>query len=68
VKRPKRYGTLEAAKILGVSKPTLLRWFAENRIREVRRDHRAWRVFTVADIRRIEREVFRNAQKSRSGT
>ena len=64
--RPKRYGTLQAAKVLGVSKPTLLRWFAEKKIGDVGRDHRTWRVFTETDIRRIEKEAFGNAQKSRS--
>jgi excisionase family DNA binding protein len=54
VNRPKVYGTLEAAKVLGVSKPTLLWWIAEKRVRDVACDHRAWRIFSDADISRIE--------------
>lgn len=51
------FGTAEAAKKLGVSKPTLLRWFAQKRIGEVRRDHNKWRVFTDRDLQRIRSEV-----------
>jgi excisionase family DNA binding protein len=51
------FGTAEAAKKLGVSKPTLLRWFAQKRIGEVRRDHNNWRVFTDRDLQRIRSEV-----------
>ena len=60
VNRPKRYGTLQAAKVLGVSEKS------EKKIGDVGRDHRTWRVFTETDIRRIEKEAFGNAQKSRS--
>ena len=62
MKRARTYGTLEAAKVLGVSKPTLLRWIAERKVKDVARDHRRWRVFTEADIKRIKKEVFRNGQ------
>ncbi|MDE2102116.1 MAG: MerR family transcriptional regulator [Patescibacteria group bacterium] len=51
------FGTAQAAKKLGVSKPTLLRWFAQKRIGEVRRDHNNWRVFTDRDLQRIRSEV-----------
>jgi hypothetical protein len=46
-------GTAEAARKLGISKPTLLRWFAQRRIAEVRRDRSNWRVFTDQDLERI---------------
>ncbi len=49
--------TAEAAKKLGVSRQTLLRWFAERRITEVRRDHNNWRIFSDHDIERIMREI-----------
>jgi DNA-binding transcriptional MerR regulator len=49
--------TADAAKMLGVSKATLLRWFRQRKIREVGRDRHNWRVFTAADIRRIKREM-----------
>jgi excisionase family DNA binding protein len=53
-------GTAEAAKRLGVSKPTLLRWFAQRRTADVRRDRNNWRVFTQQDLERIKREVMGN--------
>jgi excisionase family DNA binding protein len=56
-RRPTTCGTAEAARKLGVSKPTLLRWFAQKRIGEVRRDHNNWRVFTDQDLQRIRGEV-----------
>jgi excisionase family DNA binding protein len=56
-RRPTSCGTAEAAKKLGVSKSTLLRWFAKRRIGEVRRDHNKWRVFTDQDLKRIRSEV-----------
>ncbi len=59
-RRPTTCGTAEAAKKLGVSKPTLLRWFAQKRIGEVRRDHNNWRVFTDRDLQRIRSEVMGN--------
>ena len=61
------YGTAEAAKKLGVSKPTLLRWFAQKRIGEVRRDHNNWRVFTERDLQRIRSEVMGNGGSRAAG-
>jgi excisionase family DNA binding protein len=63
--RPTMCGTAEAAKRLGVSRQTLLRWFAERRITEVRRDHNNWRVFTDRDLDRIRSEVRGNAVAQR---
>lgn len=57
-------GTAEAARRLGVSKPTLLRWFAQKRIADVRRDRNNWRVFTDQDLERIKREVMGNEGKA----
>ena len=57
---PRTYNTHEAAKKLGVHRSTLLRWFAQKRIGEVRRDRNNWRVFTAQDLERIEKEVRRN--------
>lgn len=57
-------GTAEAAKRLGISKPTLLRWFAQKRIAEVRRDRNNWRIFTDQDLERIKREVMGNGDGS----
>ncbi len=61
------YGTAEAAKKLGVSKPTLLRWFAQKRIGEVGRDHNNWRIFTERDLRRIRSEVMGNGGSRATG-
>lgn len=51
----KTYSTEEAAKELGISKSTLLRWFRQKRVLDVRRDRNGWRVFTSADIKRIKK-------------
>jgi excisionase family DNA binding protein len=64
-KRPTTCGTAEAAKRLGVSRQTLLRWFAQRRITDVRRDHNNWRVFTDQDLDRIKGEVRGNAGAER---
>jgi DNA-binding transcriptional MerR regulator len=49
--------TAAAAKELGISKPTLLRWIREGRTADVGRDRHNWRIFTAADIRRIKRDI-----------
>jgi len=54
-RREQTYSTDEAAKELGLSKSTLLRWFREGRISDVKRDRNNWRVFTTADIERIRK-------------
>jgi excisionase family DNA binding protein len=64
VATPKTLNTNEAAKKLGVHRSTLLRWFAQKRIGEVRRDRNNWRVFTMQDLERIEKEVRRDATGS----
>lgn len=51
------YNTTQAAEKLGVSRPTLLRWFREDRITAVKRDWRGWRVFKDEDLERIRREL-----------
>ena len=49
-----RLNTQEAARELGISKPTLLRWIKDGKITDVKRDRNNWRVFTPEDIRRIQ--------------
>jgi DNA-binding transcriptional MerR regulator len=49
--------TAIAAKTLGVSKSTLLRWFKQRKIADVARDRNGWRVFTADDLNRIRREM-----------
>lgn len=57
--RERTYSTAEAAKQVGISKPTLLRWIREKKIADVRRDRNEWRVFTEADIQRIRKVAVR---------
>lgn len=47
--------TNDAAKEIGVTRQTLLRWLRENRVKGVRRDHNGWYLFTRADIARLRR-------------
>lgn len=49
----KTYSTLEAAKKIGVSKSTLFAWFKDGKVKDVARDHRGWRIFTLEDILRL---------------
>jgi excisionase family DNA binding protein len=49
--------TDQAAKALGISKSTLLRWFRDGRISEVARDRNNWRVFTAHDIEQIRKAL-----------
>lgn len=48
-----RVYTAEAAKRARISKATLLRWLKEDKIPEVARDVRGWRVFTEEEVQRI---------------
>ena len=52
------YQTAAAARKLKVSKQSLLRWIAQGRVDDVRRDHRGWRIFDEADIKRIRRKIY----------
>jgi DNA-binding transcriptional MerR regulator len=54
VETASKFNTALAAKKLGVSKATLLRWFKQGKITDVGRDRNGWRVFTSADISRIK--------------
>lgn len=48
------FGTTEAAKCVGVSKNTLLRWLDEGLIEDVQRDWRGWRVWRPQDVERVK--------------
>lgn len=51
----KYYRTSEAAQLAGISRSTLLRWIDQGIFKhEPRWDRRGWRLFTEADIKRIE--------------
>ena len=45
--------TVEAAKSIGVSKNTLLRWLGQGLVTDVNRDWRGWRVWNSQDVDRI---------------
>ena len=47
----------EAAKLVGVSRQTLQRWFREGKAADVARDRRGWRVFSQGDIDRLRKVV-----------
>ena len=49
-----RLSTREAAERVGVSRNTLLRWFREGRVADVRRDRNGWRFFAPEDVARIK--------------
>ena len=46
--------TVEAAKRIGVSKSTLLRWLDEGLVEDVERDWRGWRVWSEKDINKTK--------------
>jgi predicted site-specific integrase-resolvase len=47
----------------GVSRSTLLRWIRDGVLEDVsHRDRRGWRLFSEADIKRIEEEVHKLKQ------
>lgn len=49
-----RLSTCQAARLIGVSRNTLLRWFREGRVEDVGRDRNGWRFFSADDIARIK--------------
>ena len=49
-----RFSTCQAARLIGVSRNTLLRWFREGRVTDVGRDRNGWRFFTHEDVERIK--------------
>ena len=55
--------TVEAAKRIGVSKSTLLRWLDEGLVEDVERDWRGWRLWRRRDVERVK--AFRKAYHSK---
>jgi len=52
------YRTTEVCEMVGIGRSTLLRWLRGGIIKDIsHRDRRGWRLFTQADIKRIEDEV-----------
>jgi DNA-binding transcriptional MerR regulator len=63
IKGQKYYRTTEASQMAGVGRSTLLRWLKSDIIKDAsRRDRRGWRLFTDADIERIQDEAERIKQ------
>jgi len=61
------YRTTEVCEIVGISRSTLLRWIRDGILEDASlRDRRGWRLFTKADIKRIEDEVHK-VNRSKSG-
>ena len=55
--------TVEAAKRIGVSKSTLLRWLDEGLVDDVERDWRGWRMWRSRDVERVK--AFQKAYHSK---
>ena len=52
------YRTSEVCQMVGISRSTLIRWVSNDILKDVsHRDRRGWRLFTKADIKRIEDEA-----------
>jgi DNA-binding transcriptional MerR regulator len=52
------YRTSEACRLAGITRSTLLRWIAADITQDASsRDRRGWRLFSQADIERIEAEA-----------
>ncbi len=47
--------TAKVAKILGISKSTLLRWISSGLIKDAQRNQKGWRVWSNEDIQRLKR-------------
>jgi excisionase family DNA binding protein len=54
------YRTRDVCQMVGISRSTLLRWISSGLIRDTTtRDRQGWRLFTEADIKRIEDEAYK---------
>lgn len=52
------YRTMEVCRLIGISRSTLLRWISDGILDDTYlRDRRGWRLFTEADIKRVEDEA-----------
>jgi hypothetical protein len=64
----KEYSTAQAAHMIGIHKVTLQRWLLENRVKEPRKvrvgnvDARIW---TIRDVKRIQKFKAENYRKGR---
>jgi hypothetical protein len=59
------YKTSEVARLAGISRSTLLRWFYDGIIKnQSLRDRRGWRLFTEAEIKKVEEEFNKMKNKN----
>ena len=59
------YRISEACQMVGIARSTLLRWVSLGVVKDVpHRDRRGWRLFTEADIKRIEQEAHKVEQSN----
>jgi predicted site-specific integrase-resolvase len=50
------YSSQETAKAAGISKPTLLRWIKDKRVRDAeKRDRNGWRLFAEPEVQAIRK-------------
>jgi excisionase family DNA binding protein len=60
IKGQRYYRTSEAAEIAGISRSTLLRWIDDGVFSDkTLRDRRGWRLFSQADVDRLQQEAAR---------
>jgi len=55
--KDKLYKPAQAAKLLNISKSTLLRWERERLIKPAKRNYQNYRVYTIKDIEKIREEM-----------
>ena len=53
------YEAIEVCKKAGISRPTLFRWLKRGLLIKLHRDRRGWRLFTEADLNKIQAEATR---------
>ena len=56
------YWTLEVCRNARISRSTLLRWLRQGIIKEPLRDRRGYRIFSEADLKKINAEVGKKIQ------
>ena len=60
------YRTAEVYRMIGISKNTLYRWLQKGILGEIeRRDIRGWRLFTLDEIDKIKKSVYRVVETER---
>jgi excisionase family DNA binding protein len=59
------YTTKEVAGMLSISKSTLLRWIRDGLVPDVAKDGRQWRIWTKADVERVQGIIQRYKQQGK---